>query len=191
MTTIYPELNEITAVTDNIYLSGIFPLNINPKIIKQIGIKYILCCVDRKYVADVHDNVLMHDKNIVIFYLSYNDNIAQDLWKKNAKDFHITKYVDDANAYEKINNILRSYIDTPMIEISYDIIDSVVNNNEKILIHCMAGISRSVSMIIYYLMRKYNINYDASRIFIKNQRSIINPNISFQTQLKNYWGKKI
>ena len=103
----------------------------------------------------------------------------------------MTTIYPELNAYEKINNILRSYIDTPMIEISYDIIDSVVNNNEKILIHCMAGISRSVSMIIYYLMRKYNINYDASRIFIKNQRSIINPNISFQTQLKNYWGKKI
>ena len=50
----------------------------------------------------------------------------------------------------------------------------------------MAGISRSASLVIYYFMKKYNINFDDALKMVKGKRNIINPNDSFKLQLKQF-----
>jgi protein-tyrosine phosphatase len=55
----------------------------------------------------------------------------------------------------------------------------------NILVNCQAGISRSASMIIGYLIRK-GFSYDQSYNMIKKARHIINPNHGFVDQLKFY-----
>jgi protein-tyrosine phosphatase len=55
---------------------------------------------------------------------------------------------------------------------------------ERVLVHCAAGISRSASIVIYILMRKYNCPYSAAYQFLKRRRPIIDPNPGFQLQLK-------
>ena len=62
-------------------------------------------------------------------------------------------------------------------------IDKLTNGN--ILINCQAGISRSASMIIGYLIRK-GFTYEKSYDIVKNARSIIKPNKGFVEQLKFY-----
>ncbi|CAF3606185.1 unnamed protein product [Rotaria socialis] len=58
--------------------------------------------------------------------------------------------------------------------------------NQNILIHCQAGISRSASFVIGYLM-KYNFkSWDQAYSFVKEKRSIIKPNFGFLTQLMHY-----
>ncbi len=61
-------------------------------------------------------------------------------------------------------------------------IDSNINN--KILIHCYSGISRSVSILIGYIMYKYNINFNSAYDFVKNKYPIAYPNDNFVNQLK-------
>lgn len=58
------------------------------------------------------------------------------------------------------------------------------NKNKNILIHCMAGISRSASLVIAWLMYKFNFNYETSHKYVLSKRSIINPNPGFVEQLK-------
>lgn len=56
----------------------------------------------------------------------------------------------------------------------------------NILVHCYAGISRSVTAVIAYLMQKYSWTYEHSIALIRAQRSIANPNPSFVRQLKKF-----
>ena len=66
---------------------------------------------------------------------------------------------------------------------TYNVIDTSVNNNENILVHCHAGVSRSATIVIAYLMRKYNWDRDQALNFVRSKRSIVNPNNDFMKSL--------
>lgn len=55
--------------------------------------------------------------------------------------------------------------------------------NGNVLVHCTAGISRSVTVVCYYLMKKYNLEPVQALDIIKRNRPIANPNIGFVSQL--------
>ena len=86
---------------------------------------------------------------------------------------------------------------TKYFDISYAFIDKHVKKGENVLIHCMAGISRSSTLILNYLIRKYyekqnhsNCSNCVVNYFLqlcRVRRPIINPNTGFITQLKNYY----
>lgn len=54
------------------------------------------------------------------------------------------------------------------------------------LVHCAAGISRCSTILISYLMKKYDLTYDEAFKKVKARRSCIQPNSGFEKQLKSY-----
>ena len=67
---------------------------------------------------------------------------------------------------------------------AYDFIEYSQLQNKNILIHCFMGRSRSVTVIIYYLMKKFSLNYDQAIDIIKNQRNYVNPSQIFKENIK-------
>ena len=67
-----------------------------------------------------------------------------------------------------------------------NLIEKVKNDGGRILIHCYKGVSRSVSIVIAYLIYKNKWNYDEAFEFVQSKRSIANPNINFYLQLKTF-----
>ncbi|CAD8119455.1 unnamed protein product [Paramecium sonneborni] len=61
----------------------------------------------------------------------------------------------------------------------------------SVLVHCMAGISRSVSCVIAYLIYKNNWNYDQAFNFVKQKRNCSKPNQGFKKQLIKYAEQKL
>lgn len=57
-----------------------------------------------------------------------------------------------------------------------------------ILVHCLMGRSRSASIVIAYIMRKYRLKYPAAYSYVRAKRSVVQPNIGFVKQL-NLWGR--
>lgn len=55
-----------------------------------------------------------------------------------------------------------------------------------VLIHCAAGISRSVALLISYMMNKYQTSFDSCLTFIKTKRACVNPNDGFKIQLVKF-----
>ncbi|XP_071546122.1 dual specificity protein phosphatase 19 [Panulirus ornatus] len=70
-----------------------------------------------------------------------------------------------------------------------DYIHNTVLSGGCVLVHCNAGVSRSVSVVIAYLMRYYSMNFDEAFNFVKSKRSFIRPNTGFLEQLKEYESK--
>jgi len=50
-------------------------------------------------------------------------------------------------------------------------------------IHCVAGVSRSSTIVVSYIMWKYKIGWKQAMAIIKTHRNIIDPNHSFRCQL--------
>ncbi|CAD8163175.1 unnamed protein product [Paramecium octaurelia] len=52
-----------------------------------------------------------------------------------------------------------------------------------VLVHCMAGVSRSAAIVIAYLIEKKKMTYYQAFTFVKSKRPQINPNKGFANQL--------
>ena len=61
-----------------------------------------------------------------------------------------------------------------------------IKGDEKILVHCAAGASRSATIVIAYLMWKNKMKLDESLKFVQKKRSIVCPNTGFKEQLKMF-----
>jgi dual specificity MAP kinase phosphatase len=69
---------------------------------------------------------------------------------------------------------------------AYTFISNAIENNEKVLVHCVAGISRSPAIVISFLMRYAHMNMNDAYEFVKTKRSIVSPNLNFMGQLLQY-----
>jgi protein-tyrosine phosphatase len=66
---------------------------------------------------------------------------------------------------------------------NYEWVTKMRQQNKKVLFHCAAGVSRSASFVIAYLMKDQGISYQEAFNFVKSKRSIIRPNSGFVQQL--------
>ena len=180
------DIANISKITDQIYLSGLFPLYWNTNNISKLNIKFILSCTSNESVIICQNEIIDKIDGIMILTIPFNDNLQQNLWMINNGDIDIQLYIKSESDYQILDNLKEIYQNKSMIDICYHFIDLAVKSNQNILIHCMAGVSRSVSVIAYYLMKKYNYSCQGALDYIKNHRKIINPNKSFVLQLSEY-----
>ncbi|XP_020832439.1 dual specificity protein phosphatase 4 [Phascolarctos cinereus] len=67
-----------------------------------------------------------------------------------------------------------------------EFIDSVQARQGRVLVHCQAGISRSATICLAYLMMKKKVRLETAFEFVKQRRSVISPNFSFMGQLLQF-----
>ncbi|CAF0816017.1 unnamed protein product [Adineta ricciae] len=60
------------------------------------------------------------------------------------------------------------------------------SKQNKVLVHCMAGISRSTTIVCAYLMRFLNLSLREAYLLCKRHRPICFPNLGFWNQLISY-----
>jgi len=67
-----------------------------------------------------------------------------------------------------------------------DFVESVRESGGKVLIHCRAGISRSATVCIAYLMYGGRLSLDEAHDYLKHCRPLISPNLNFMRQLAEF-----
>ncbi len=70
-------------------------------------------------------------------------------------------------------------------EEAFQFIDSA-RAQTNVLVHCLAGVSRSPTIVIAYMMRKFTWPTSYVYQLVKHQRPLTCPNLSFCRQLKQY-----
>ena len=64
--------------------------------------------------------------------------------------------------------------------------DTVRSENGHVLVHCQAGVSRSSTITIAYVMARTSLGMLSAFRFVKSRRSIIAPNFNFMGQLLEF-----
>ena len=130
------------------------------------------------------------------------DQITDKIWLGNAsvarnisllKRNGITKVLSIMNnpphTYKESDGINLKYIniyDKPGENIIRHFGDCIkfMEGNEKVLVHCIFGKSRSATIVIAYLIWKKKISLEEVLNFVKQKREMAVPNIGFKKQLQ-------
>lgn len=105
-----------------------------------------------------------------IINLSDKENVAPTEF-----NYHRIQIADDPDAD------IKQYF-----AITNSIIDSVLETGGKVLVHCTAGVSRSPTIILAYLMVKNGYYMEEAFNFVYEKRRVIHPNEGFIQQLEQY-----
>ncbi|XP_006031853.1 dual specificity protein phosphatase 16 [Alligator sinensis] len=74
----------------------------------------------------------------------------------------------------------------PWLDKSVDFIEKAKASNGRVLVHCLAGISRSATIAIAYIMKRMDMSLDEAYRFVKEKRPTISPNFNFLGQLLDF-----
>lgn len=83
------------------------------------------------------------------------------------------------------SNVNSSDTETEANELNY-LFKSIEPESGAILVHCMQGRSRSGSIVIAYIMWSQKMTYDQAYQYVKLRRSIVQPNATFEKELRQY-----
>ena len=122
-------------------------------------------------------------RSIINTYKNYNINHIISMTtvpKLNNDIIHdIHDIVDDANldTIKKMKNIIEEVL--PKMH------QSIISGN-TVAVHCFAGVSRSATIVIAYLMKYENYSFEKAIEHVFEARPIICPNIGFLKLLKEF-----
>ncbi|XP_044199060.1 dual specificity protein phosphatase 16 [Thunnus albacares] len=74
----------------------------------------------------------------------------------------------------------------PWLDRSVEFIEKAKACNARVLVHCLAGISRSATIAIAYIMKRMDMTLDEAYRFVKEKRPTISPNFNFLGQLLDF-----
>jgi protein-tyrosine phosphatase len=138
---------------------------------------------------------IISDINGWKLYLS-SESVATDI--NLLKKFNITSIVTirdrqcEMKDHPDFSHIVFKHvdiIDRPHIDIkqyfsdTFDFIDKMKQEKRNVLIHCHAGISRSATMVIAYIMQSEKKSLGEVYKFVLSKRRQISPNMGFMGQL--------
>lgn len=72
---------------------------------------------------------------------------------------------------------------SPLLSLSAD---SVKASGGHVLVHCQAGISRSATICLAYLIQSRRVRLEEAFDFVKQRRGVISPNFGFMGQLLQF-----
>ena len=137
------------------------------------------------------------DANQVITNLFLGSSFnAYDIYFLNRKRINVILNITDeiSNFYETDNqftyyrfSIRDNNLDeiTTILNETYNVLDHHLSKGDRVLVHCYMGASRSASVVIYYIMKKFKIKYWKALRTLKNQRPVINLTEKFHNTLSN------
>lgn len=67
-----------------------------------------------------------------------------------------------------------------------EFIHSWISREQTVLVHCRAGVSRSASVVMAYLMQYQNYSLHDAFFLVRAHRSVVSPNIGFMEKLGNF-----
>ena len=104
-------------------------------------------------------------------------NVTSDLPNSTFPGVSVTRY----SALDEPNQDLKQYFHP-----AADLIHETIKSGGKVVVHCMAGVSRSTSIVLAYLVKYRNMTLREAFKHTRDRRSIVHPNFGFFRQLIDF-----
>lgn len=156
-------------IINNIYIGSVGAANNKEKLL-EIGITHIINATSTLKNCFANQFVYLKLENLL-----------------DSPECNIKKHFKDTNNF--IESALKNTVKFDLNHNNTNISDknnSTIENSNKVLIHCHAGISRSSTIILAYMIGVLKYKYEDALKICKEKRSKINPNEGFIKQLKEY-----
>ena len=127
----------------------------------------------------ITDNIYLGDINAANINNLKKENITKVLTVTDNRAPHYRKE-------DKINQRIIKVADTMATNIIKHFGESLrfIEGDDKILIHCIAGQSRSATIVIAFIMWKQKLSFEEAFNLVNGKRKVVNPNFGFIAQLK-------
>ena len=146
------------------------------------------------YIANNEFNPTLIVDNIYIGNIYDAHNIEQ------LKKHNITNVISAVTGFDNmydssINHLCLNLIDDTdqniihYFDIALYFIENAVRKGGGVLIHCICGVSRSVTIMMVYLIKRNKNTVIEALELIRNKRCIANPNEYFMYQLLLYYNQ--
>ena len=162
-------------------LARFFPMVYNT--LKFFGIKNAIYKKDTNPIDHIIDNIYLGD-----FRTADNMDILRQYNITHIINcaFNLPNKFPNEITYKRLD--LRDEPDQPLIERLEEAYEFIKENKDKnIFVHCVFGKSRSASVVIFYTIKEKKINFQEAKNFVKNIRSIVEPNSGFELELNKYY----
>ncbi|XP_046917144.2 dual specificity protein phosphatase 12 [Dermatophagoides farinae] len=139
--------------------------------------------ISQLYLGNIH-----HAKDISLLQELQIKNVlsvTNSHETKGLPKFHL--YNIQNRHYEKCDNPTEDLL-TIFIDCIQFINQAINVRHENILIHCHMGVSRSVTIVMAYLLSKWHLSIQDTLLFVRTKRPLCNPNEGFIYQL-NLFGR--
>jgi protein-tyrosine phosphatase len=137
-------------------------------------------------MSEIVDNLFLGDIDDVQSLNFIADHNIQ-LIINAAEEVHVPDY---ANVNKVIN---LNWKDSLKQEISFNLLDELIetineylHDSKGVLVNCYAGISRSTTILIAYMMKMYNMKFKKAYWYVIEKRVDVMPNDNFIRILKRY-----
>ena len=124
-------------------------------------------------------NLELLEKNKITHIINCAADFCQNIFEKEKKFTYLSFYLKD-HVLENVECIFYECI---------KFIESVKEKGGRILVHCIQGISRSVSIVIAYIIFSQKLTYDKAFNLVQSKREISSPNFGFSIQLQNFYSR--
>jgi predicted protein tyrosine phosphatase len=129
-------------------------------------------------------------------YLGSIDDALDVVWLKSCGITKVLTVCADSDAFSLKDILATAKLDHDVFE-AYDENDEelsvlfpklfeIIDSTPTILVHCMMGISRSVTVVLAYLMHSYKMSLEDATRLVLSKRNYIFPNDGFIMQLIKY-----
>lgn len=167
--------NPLSQITDSVYLTGVIGVK-RPDLMRSVGITHVLN-VAAGDLAHLHYDLGKPRKSC-----TSEDEFADPALESNcgpgkAPDLVVRR--EDLRDSE--DQSLLPYLDDLV-----DFVADAVRAGGKVVVHCVAGVSRSASVVLAYLVREHGMTLREAHDHVIARRPVVNPNMGFWIALVEY-----
>ncbi len=150
---------------------------------------------DSQPSSPVHPRVPMPSEILPHLYLSCRKGASNKQGLEMNNISRILNVTNEASEYQHLEGFTYHQIavedkhEVNMLEClprAFAFIEEAKASNEKVLVHCHAGMSRSVTVVLAYLMKFQGFTLNNAYDHVKQKKSNISPNFSFMEQLVQF-----
>jgi atypical dual specificity phosphatase len=177
---------QASQILPNLYLSDAMTARWGDTL-NKLGVTHIVCVMEEPLTYP------RTKQDIKILHIPVSDDITSDLlsYFQTATEF-ISDALGTTNVPAVNKEEMKAVKDvTAVLEGNsrpFPSPDSEVDPNPRnvVLVHCLAGMSRSATIVCAYLLATTSMNTHETISFVRSKRSIIRPNYGFEKQLKEW-----